>query len=457
MTVSTPERDAALSSAVGKFFRRVVPLFIVMLICNQLNRSNIGYAEAHLEADVGIGAAAYGFGAGLFFIAYAIFELPSNVLMERFGARVWLTRIMVTWGLASAAMAFVNGPTMFYVLRFLLGAAEAGFFPAVIFYLTRWLPDSHRGRATALFIAGSSIAAAVSGPMSGPLLSLDGVLGHHGWQWLFLLEGLLSVVVGLIAFGMLDSKIADARWLTAAEKDALGGRIAAEDAEKAAAHRANGRSRWRMLVDRQVLLFCGVYFAIQLSIYANTFWLPSIVRRIDGTNDVTVGLLSSLPWICAVVAMYVTGRAGDRSGNRKPLLVGALLTAAVGTYLAAIASPVLALVFLCLAAMGFKSASPLFWSFPQGSLNPMVLAPAVALVNSLGNLGGFVAPFGFGLVKEATGEVTLGLYALAAASLLAALAVLTAFRGRRAPVPADQVPTEQAPADVREPVEARSA
>ncbi|MBQ6639521.1 MAG: MFS transporter [Saccharopolyspora sp.] len=423
MQFPSQQQDPALATAIGKVFRRVVPLFVLMLICNQLNRSNIGYAETYLEADVGIGATAYGFGAGLFFIAYALFELPSNVLMERFGAKVWLTRIMVSWGLVSAATAFVSSPMMFYVLRFLLGAAEAGFFPAVIFYFTRWLPDSHRGRATALFVAGSSIAAAISGPLSGPLLSLDGVAGAHGWQWLFGAEGALSVVVGIGAFFFLDSKIADARWLSDSEKSALTNAISAEDAAKSTVDSGTG-SRWRLLLQPKLLLFCWIYFAIQLSIYANTFWLPSIVRRIDGTNDITVGLLSSLPWICAVIAMYLAGRAGDRAGDRRPLLVIALLTAGVGTWLAAVVSPWPALVFLCLAAMGFKSASPLFWSIPQRSLSPRIVAPAIAVINSLGNLGGFVAPFGFGFIKDQTGTVTYGLHALAVASLLAAVSVL---------------------------------
>ncbi|MEU0464949.1 MFS transporter [Amycolatopsis sp. NPDC006131] len=427
--MSSLPASGPLDTAVGKVFRRVVPLFVVMLICNQLNRSNIGYAQEHLEAEVGIGAAAYGLGAGLFFIAYAIFELPSNMLMERYGPKIWLTRIMVSWGLVSAAMAFVQGPASFYVLRFLLGAAEAGFFPAIIYFFSRWLPSSHRGRATALFVAGSSIAAALSGPLSGPLLSLHGFLGAAGWQWLFGLEGLLSVVVGLIAYTRLDSRITDAKWLTGPEQHALAAAIEQED--EARRSTATGRvSRWRLLVQPQILVFCVIYFAIQLSIYANTFWLPNIVRRIEGTNDITVGLLSSLPWICAVVAMYFTGRASDRLGRSKPLLIGALVVAAAGTYLAAVVSPVLALVFLCVAAMGFKSASPLFWTIPQGSVHPLALASAVAIINSLGNLGGFVAPYGFGLIKEATGEVTWGLYALAAACLAAAVLVLFLRRDR---------------------------
>lgn len=415
---------AAVDSAVGKFYRRMVPLFIIMLICNQLNRANIGYAAEYLESDVGIGAAAYGFGAGVFFIAYAIFELPSNVLLERFGAKVWLTRIMVSWGLISGAMMFVQNEMMFYILRFLLGMAEAGFFPAIIFYLAKWLPNSSRGRATALFIAGSSVAAAISGPLSGPLLSMHGFLGLHGWQWLFGIEGAASVIVGIIAYFLISSTISDAKWLTDDERDALRSTIEAEEARKAAAAPARaGTSRWKMLVNPQIMLFCGIYFAISAAIYANTFWLPSIVRRIPGTNDITVGLLSSLPWICAVIAMYLMSRRGDKTGNRRPLLVISLLVAAIATAVAAVVSPWWALVFLCIAAMGFKSASPLFWSFPQSVLHPMVLAPAVAIVNSLGNLGGFVAPFGFGIIKQATGEVTWGLLALAAVALVAAGAV----------------------------------
>lgn len=408
-----------LASATRKFFKRVLPVMLVMLVCNQLNRSNIGYAQDHLQADVGIGAAAYGFGAGLFFIAYAIFELPSNVMMEKYGAKVWLTRIMVSWGIVSFLMAFVQGETMFYVLRFLLGAAEAGFFPAVIFYFARWVPAGQRGKATAIFIAGSSVAAAISGPIAGMLLSLNGALGMRGWQWLFGFEGIVSVLVGIVVFFLLDAKIQDAKWLSPAEKDALSQAISTEDAAhtKADTGRAN---RWKMLLNPQILLLCGIYFAIQLSIYANTFWLPSIVKRIPGTTDLSAGFLSSIPWICAVFAMYFAAKWQDKARSKKPLLVAALLVAAAGTYAAAVASPVLALVFLAIAAMGFKSASPLFWTIPQSGLHPVVLAPAIAIINSLGNLGGFVAPFGFGIIKEQTGSVVPGLFALAAASAVAA-------------------------------------
>ena len=416
--------DAAVTDvafATKKFFKRVLPIMLVMLVCNQLNRSNIGYAQEHLQTDVGIGAAAYGFGAGLFFVAYAIFELPSNVMMEKYGAKVWLARIMISWGIVSFLMAFVQNETMFYVLRFLLGAAEAGFFPAVIFYFARWVPAGQRGKATAIFIAGSSIAAAISGPIAGMLLSLHDVLGLRGWQWLFGFEGLLSVVVGVVVFFLLDAKIQDAKWLSNGEKAALSAAIAEEDAQHAASSSGQGKlNRWKMLLNPQILLLCGIYFAVQLSIYANTFWLPTIIKRIPGTTDLSVGFLSAIPWVCAVIAMYFAARWQDKAKSKRPLLVAALLVAAVGTLAAAVASPTLALVFLAVAAMGFKSASPLFWTIPQSGLHPLVLAPAIAIINSLGNLGGFVAPFGFGLIKEQTGSVVPGLFALAAASTVAA-------------------------------------
>jgi nitrate/nitrite transporter NarK len=232
----------------------------------------------------------------------------------------------------------------------------------------------------------------------------------------------LSVIVGIIVFFFLDAKIQDAKWLTAREKSALAATIGQEDAEHTQAD-AGKVNRWKMLLNPQILLLCGIYFSVQLSIYANTFWLPTIVKQIPGTTDLSVGFLSSIPWVCAVFAMYFAAKWQDKAKSKRPLLVAALLVAAVGTLAAAVATPVLALVFLAIAAMGFKSASPLFWTIPQSALHPLVLAPAIAIINSLGNLGGFVAPFGFGIIKEQTGSVVPGLFALAAASTVAAILV----------------------------------
>ncbi|MBL1118115.1 MFS transporter [Streptomyces sp. 110] len=411
-----------LSGAVAKIMRRVTPLFAVMMMCNQLNRSNIGYAESHLEADLGIGATAYGLGAGLFFIAYFLFEVPSNALMKRFGPKIWLSRICVSWGVVSACMLFAQGPISFYVLRFLLGVAEAGFVPAVLYYLARWLPNDYRGRANARYAVGALVAFSVSGPLSGPLLRMDGTFGLRGWQWMFLVEGVMSVAIGVVAFFRLDSRIEDARWLTADEKRELTAAIEAEDAEHPNPDGDDRRSMWAVLRDPKILLFVFVYFSVQMSIYANTFWLPSIVRDIKGTNDITVGLLSSVPWLFAMVAMFLLARIGDRTNRRKPLLIGALVAAAAGSYLAAVTSPWLALAMLTVAAMGFKSISPIFWPIVQRTVHPMVIGVAIAIINSIANLGGFVAPYGFGIVKDRTGSTQWGLIGLAVFSLIAALA-----------------------------------
>ncbi len=415
--------DPQLRSAVRKIFRRVVPLFFVMFVANYVDRVNIGFAQDQLRADVGISAAAFGFGAGLFFVAYALFEVPSNLLMERFGARIWLTRIMITWGLVATAMAWVTSTEMFYVLRFLLGVAEAGFFPAVIYYFARWLPDADRGRATAIFLMGSGTAAVIAGPLSGALLELHGLLGHRGWQWMFFLEGLASVLLGLVVFRFLDNRLEDATWLTGPEKAALNAAIDAEQAARTAARGTVRVSRWKLLTDPQLLLFCWLYFAVSVALYAVTFWLPSIVDDIAGLSEFQVGLLVAVPWLCALAAVYVTGRASDRTGRRRPFLVGALLAGSAGTLLATLVSPWLGLAALCLAAMGFKTSSPVFWTIPQSYLDARIAAPAIALVNSLGNLGGFVSPTAFGILQDATGSTRGGLIGLSVVGVLAALSV----------------------------------
>ncbi|MGW2513015.1 MFS transporter [Streptomyces scopuliridis] len=402
-----------------------------MFVANYIDRVNIGFAQDQLRAEVGLSAGAFGFGAGLFFVAYAIFEVPSNMLLERFGAKVWLTRIMITWGLVATAMAFVNSAEMFYVLRFLLGVAEAGFFPAVIYYFTRWLPDADRGRATAIFLMGSGTASVIAGPLSGALLEMHGLAGHSGWQWMFFIEGMASVVLGFVVFRFLDSRVEDATWLTDTEKAAL---TAAVDAEQTA--RSSGRgtervSRWKLLADPQMLLFCWIYFAISLALYAVTFWLPSIVNDIGGLSDFEVGLLVAVPWLCAIGAVYVSGRASDRTGRRRPFLVAALITGSVGTFLATVVSPWLGLAALCIAAMGFKTSSPIFWTIPQSYLDARVAAPAIALVNSIGNLGGFVSPTVFGILEDTTGSTEGGLIGLSVVGIIAAMTVALVRGGGR--------------------------
>ncbi|MCA8225506.1 MFS transporter [Burkholderia sp. BC1] len=427
-----PERDP-LASAVSKVKWHVLPLVLVMFIANYIDRVNVGFVDRHLEASIGIGAAAYGLGAGLFFVGYALFEVPSNLLMQRYGARVWLARIMATWGMVAAAMAFVWNDTSFYVLRFLLGAAEAGFFPGVVLYLSQWLPPRERGKAMAIFLGGSAFASVLSGPVTGALLSIRG-LGLEGWQWMFIIEGLFSVALCGASWLLLKSHIRDATWLDAQERAALEQALDEERARRDV--RANGHvPALALLRDPQIVLFCFLYFSIQLTIYAATFWLPTIIRKMGGLSDFQVGLYNTIPWMIAIGAMYGFAVLSAKWRHPQRWLACALVLAACGLFASTSHDPVWSFASICFAALGFKAASSLFWPIPQGYLDTRVAAAVIALINSIGNLGGFVAPTAFGYLKQHTGSITGGLYALAIASLVAAFAALFARTHRRSDPP----------------------
>ncbi|WP_328603510.1 MFS transporter [Amycolatopsis sp. NBC_00345] len=415
--------DPAYRRAVRKFFRRMMPLVVFMLVVNQMDRTNIGFIQSHLKTDLGIGAAAYGLGAGLFFVGYALFEVPSNVLMERFGARVWLTRIMISWGVVVALTAFTTDANMFYLLRFLLGIAEAGFFPGVMYYFTKWLPNAERGRATAIFLGGSATAYIVTGPVSGALLEMHGLGGIAGWKWMFLLEGGFSVLIGIIGGFLLVSRVKDAKWLSAEEKTALSAAVERDELARQSTTTVK-TSRWKLATQPQVLLLCWLFFAMSMTGYAITFWLPSIVKNMGDLSDFQVGLLSAVPWIVAIIAMYSLAWFTDRTGVRRPWVAVGLVLGAVGTFLATTGSPWFALVAVCLAAAGFKCAASAFWPMAQHSLDFKVAAAGIALINSIGNLGGFVGPTVLGYFEEATGKTTGGLWGLSAVSVIAAVTVL---------------------------------
>ncbi|MDR5777854.1 MFS transporter [Caballeronia sp. LZ065] len=412
--------DAALESASSKVKRHVLPLFLIMFIANYIDRVNVGFVSSHLQTDLGIGAAAYGLGSGLFFIGYALFEVPSNVLMQKYGARAWLTRIMGTWGIVAGAMAFVWNDTSFYVLRFLLGIAEAGFFPGVVYYFTQWLPQKDRGKAIAIFLGGSAFASILSGPVTGGLLSISG-FGLHGWQWMFLIEGAFSVFLCGVSWMLLKSRISDAHWLSADEQRALQRTISAEQAAREAVTGAHVPAI-KLLKDPQILLFCFLYFAIQLTIYAATFWLPTIIRKMGGLSDFQVGLFNAVPWLIAMIAMYCFALLSARWRFQQAWLATALVIAACGLFASTTGNAVLSFVAICFSAIGFKAASSLFWPIPQGYLDARVAAGVIALINSVGNLGGFFAPATFGYLQQHTGSVSGGLVALGVASLIAAAA-----------------------------------
>ena len=427
---------SVLASAVAKVKRHVLPLFVVMFIVNYIDRVNIGFVRTHMETDLGIGAAAYGLGAGLFFVGYALFEVPSNMLLQRFGARAWLTRIMFTWGLVAMGMAFVQGETSFYVMRFLLGVTEAGFYPGVLYYFTQWLPASERGKAMAIFLSGSAIASIISGPITGALLSVTG-LGLHGWQWMFLIEGGASVALCGFVYYWLQSHIHEAKWLTPAEQATLSGVIAEEQRAREAEHVVKP-SIFKLLADTQILVFCFIFFSVALTIYGATFWLPSMIKKMGNVSDFEVGLFNSIPWIISIAAMYGFAALAARFKHQQAWVATTLIIAAGGMFMSTYGGPVFAFVAICFAAVGFKAASALFWPIPQAYLDARIAAAVLALINSVGNLGGFVAPTVFGFLEEKTGSIQGGLYGLATTSVLAAIVVFFARTRPRGQKPDDK-------------------
>jgi MFS transporter, ACS family, tartrate transporter len=401
MVATTP----TTATAVAKARRRLIPFLFLLYVVSYLDRINVGFAALQMNAALGFSSVTYSLGAGIFFLSYTLLEIPSNLILARVGARRWIARIMITWGLVSAAMMFVRSATAFYLLRFLLGAAEAGFFPGIIYCLTRWFPIRDRARAIAGFMTAVVIAGIVGGPVSGALLSLDGAAGLAGWQWLFLVEGLPAVVLGLVVLRMLPEQPSDARWLTPAEQLSLTTQLADEAAIAGSLHSTRGA-----LTSGRMWLLGAVYFTIPVELYALSFWLPQIVKSASGASDFLVGVLSAIPYAVAAVAMVVVGRHSDRTGERRWHIA---LSAAVGGAALALAGSVHgvvpAIVLLSLATAGLASMLGPFWAFATSFLEGIGAAAGIALVNSVGNIGGFVGPNIVGYVRESTNSFAAGL------------------------------------------------
>ena len=419
--------DATLDATVSQVMRRLLPFLLLMYVLAFLDRANIGFAQKALQHDTGISNAAFAFGAGVFFVGYALFEVPSNLLLHRVGARLWMCRIMVTWGLVSAAMSLAHTATAFYTLRFLLGVAEAGFFPGVIYYLTRWFPQSARARAVGVFYFGAPLAFMFGSPLSGFLLDLHGALDLAGWQWLFLIEGVLASIVGVWAFFYLDDRPEDARWLTPEARKTLRAALD-DDARAAAAH--GPHNLLAALVDRRVLLLSAIYLLIQMSVYGVIFYLPQQVAALMGESvGLRVGLVAAVPWICALALTWYVPRRADATLTHRRWAVVLLVLAGCGIGVSGLAhSPLVALLALCCAASGFIAAQPLFWTFPTRYLTGAAAAGGIALINSLGSLGGFIAPTLRTSAEHAFQSTSAGLLLLGAASLLAALLIGTLMR-----------------------------
>jgi len=395
-----------------KVFRRLVPFLMFCYFFNFLDRVNVSFAALDMNKDLGFSASVFGFGSGILFLAYMLCETPSNVLLTRFGARKWLARIMVSWGIIASSMVFITGEFSFYTLRVLLGAAEAGFFPGIIYYLTLWFPGVYRARVTGLFMACIPLSAALGSPLSTSLLYLDGILGLRGWQWLFLLEGIPSILLGVTTFFYLTERPRYATgWLAQDERDWLDGRIIAEHDRKQA---ELSLGMWQTLINPRVLVLSVVAYCLASITLGVGFFLPLIVKEFGLTNMQT-GLVAIIPPAFGAAAMIWWGRKSDRAMERKYHLFAVMALAAIGIAAAAIVNhPVLKMACLTLSAMGVYASSPVFWTLAPNFLTGPSAAVGIAFINSVAALGAFVAPWLIGLIKDATGSFSYGLLMLAA-------------------------------------------
>jgi len=421
-----------VATALAKARRRLLPFLFLLYVVSYLDRINVGFAALQMNAALGFSSVTYSLGAGIFFLGYTLLEIPSNIVLARVGARLWIARIMITWGLVSAGMMFVRSAPAFYVLRFLLGAAEAGFFPGIIYCLTRWFPRRERARAIAGFMTAVVIAGVIGGPISGALLTLDGAGGLAGWQWLFVVEGLPAVVLGVIVLRALPEQPSEARWLTRAEQEALTARLM-EEAEAASAstvHSIRGA-----LASPRVWLLAAVYFTIPVALYAMGFWMPQIIGAATGNisggdgTDFRIGVLSAIPYAVAAVGMVVIGRNSDRTGERRwhialSAIAGGAAFAAAGVVHGIVPS----IAALSIAMLGLASMLGPFWAFATSFIGGIGAAVGIAVVNSVGNVGGFVGPNIIGYVQQTTNSFRAGLAIVGAILAAGGLLVLCVRR-----------------------------
>lgn len=418
-------QQAVRASALKKNAWRLLPLLTLAFVFNYIDRTSVGFAALTMNHDLGLTATQFGWGAGILFAGYCLFEIPSNLALYRVGARRWLTRIMITWGLAAAATAFVQGPVSFYVLRFLLGVAEAGFFPGVTFLLAGWFPAQYRVRVLAMFMLGVPISSVVAGPMSVWLLELEGLMGMHGWQWMFLVQGLPAVFIGLVLLAKLRDHPKDAYWLTQEERDELIKMLDEEPRDKPK------KALFGALKDGRVLLLAAIQFGFVLGSYGIGIWLPLILKQ-HGLSTMHVGYLSTIPYIVAAVGMVLWARVVDRSGKKVLNLMLACLVGAIGMAISTVSGGLaVELMGISIAVLAVSSARAIFWTIPTRFLTGVAAAGGLAFINSIGTMGGFVGPYMVGAIKDATGSFHMGIWVMA--GLLVGSALLTASLWRLVP------------------------
>lgn len=397
---------------------RIVPLAIICFLFSYFDRINISFAKAQMQAELGLSDAAYGLAASMFFIGYVLFEVPSAIGLKKYGAPAWICRIMISWGLATAALMFAYTQYTLYFLRFLIGVMEAGFGPAILFYLACWFPKKYLARINGLWFLAVPLAGAIGAPVAGLILGkLNGFLGLAGWHWLFLLSGAPCVLLGLVVLWKLDRDIQSAKWLSAEEKATLQRNLAQDSAKRPAAAHA---SLWKVLLTREVALFALIYFTIKLASYGLNFWMPHLIEQ-SGIKDPTwVGMLTSLPYVVACIGMILVTRRSDRSGDRKSWLLACMLASAAGYFLACLfaGNSLVMMLALVLATAGSFIAIPVFWTIPQSTFSGIAIASGTAAINSLGQLSGMVAPVWVGFINDLTGQTWMGMLSIAPLLLL---------------------------------------
>ena len=400
---------------------RIVPFIMILYLIAYIDRVNIGFAAITMKEDLGFTASILGFGAGIFFLGYFLFEVPSNIILHKVGARIWIARVMVTWGIIAGGMAFVESSTSFYVMRFLLGVAEAGFFPGIILYLSYWFPARNRAGVIALFMAAAPIATAIGSPISAALLEMHGIMGLAGWQWMFLIEAVPAVILGVVVFFYMTDRPEKAAWLKPDEREWLVKTMQAEDANKGGQQH---HSILRGLANPRVLALALIYFGTSAGLYTLGIWAPQIIKEL-GVSSMTVGLLNAIPPIISVVAMILWSRPSDKTNERTWHVALACLTAAVGLAIAASTGSMFGLIAaLTIVNVGISCSKPPLWSMPTMFLSGAAAATGIATINSIGNLGGFAGPAMIGWVKDQTGSFAGGLYFVAGLLILSTVLTL---------------------------------
>ncbi|WPP90342.1 MFS transporter [Acinetobacter pittii] len=422
-TVFSSEVDTTIrKSAYRKIAFRLMPFLMLCYFCAYLDRVNVGFAKLQMMSDLQFSEAVYGLGAGIFFIGYFLCEVPSNIVLHKVGARRWIARIMITWGILSGCFAFVQTEWQFYTLRFLLGVAEAGLAPGLLLYLTYWFPSYRRARMTVLWFIAIPISGMIGGPLSGLIMDrMSGVHGWFGWQWMFVIEAIPTVLVGLLVLAVLKDSVQDANWLTQDEKNLVKQELAQDNQ-----HKEGHASVKEFVADKRLWLLAGIYFCVVMGQYAITFWLPTLIRNSGISDNWHIGLLTSLPYMCAIVVMILAGRSGDHFQERRWHLIIPMCAGAIAlTFATLFASNLtLSLICLCIAASGVLTASSLFWMLPTNFLGGVSAAAGIAAVNSFANLAGFCSPYLIGWVTTNTGSNAIGMFLITAVLIFGASLVL---------------------------------